>query len=148
MTQNAPLPLSNLIDFLFKICMKPDGGRYTSKDLADSIEMSETHVSLLRNGKSNNPGYQTLIAICDYFNVPFMYFGARSYDEAQTIVKNMNLDFPFNGDNEEAMTIALRAMQLSDDGKKELLKVLTWIQTVEVARLQGIDINNDEGSHT
>lgn len=146
MMQNSPLPLSNLIDFLFKTCVKPNGGRYTSKDLADNIEMSETHVSLLRNGKTNNPGYQTLIAICDYFNVPFMYFGARSYDEAQTIANSNNLEFPFNNDNEDTMAIALRANQLSDDGKKELLKVLTWIQTVEVARLQGIDINNDEGT--
>jgi transcriptional regulator with XRE-family HTH domain len=68
--------LNELINDLFETHRKPNGERYTNKEVSEALggKLDHSHLSLLRNGKSLNPGRLTLLRLCQFFKVSPTYF--------------------------------------------------------------------------
>ena len=68
--------LAELINSLFDTHRKPNGDRYTNKEVSEALggAIDQSNLSLLRNGKSINPGRLTLLHLCRFFDVTPSYF--------------------------------------------------------------------------
>lgn len=68
--------LAELINDLFETHRKPNGERYTNKEVSEALGggLDHSHLSLLRNGKSSNPNRLTLLRLCQFFKVSPTYF--------------------------------------------------------------------------
>jgi len=68
--------LGELVDDLFKDHPRPDGREYTYQEIAIKLggAIEPSHISKLRKNKIANPGRDTLLALCRFFDVPPSYF--------------------------------------------------------------------------
>src|SRR5690349_5222471 len=68
--------VAELVDDLFHTHRKPDGREYTHKEVSLALggAVEPSHLSKLRTGKIPNPGRETLLALCHFFQVQPSYF--------------------------------------------------------------------------
>jgi transcriptional regulator with XRE-family HTH domain len=147
MSQEAePLPLKDLVNFLFEHVLRPDGKPYTTQEVTDHVRISHATINQLRTGRSKNPALPTLQEICRFFNVPLTFFECASYEECFAVLAE-----PRTEAAPQVAEIAFRASQLSPEAQEDLLKVILWIEAVERERKAGRDLpplpfNNEEDS--
>jgi transcriptional regulator with XRE-family HTH domain len=68
--------VAELINDLFRTHRRADGREYTHKDVSVALGglVEPSHLSKLRTGKITNPSRETLLALCNFFQVPSSYF--------------------------------------------------------------------------
>jgi transcriptional regulator with XRE-family HTH domain len=68
--------LADLLNQLFERRRHPSGREYSVREVAAAAkgEVSRATIDAIRNGKNNNPTRNTLIALCNFFEVPSSYF--------------------------------------------------------------------------
>ena len=119
--------VAELLDNLFLTHRRPDGREYTYKDVSQGLQgiVDPSHLSKLRTGKITNPGRDTLLALCRFFQVPPSYFFPE-------------LDFlsqPDKNDAEMSQTntlgIALRSKGLRPEVKEKLEELIRALQQEE-----------------
>lgn len=67
------------------------GAKLTQQDLADTIKVSKSTISMYENGK-RLPEYETLEAIADYFNVDMDYLTGKSdYEDLHSHAMNVTI---------------------------------------------------------
>jgi transcriptional regulator with XRE-family HTH domain len=68
--------VGELVDELFKTHRRSDGREHTYQEIAVKLggAIEPSHISKLRTGKIANPGRDTLLALCRFFEVPPSYF--------------------------------------------------------------------------
>ncbi|WP_054536940.1 helix-turn-helix domain-containing protein [Herpetosiphon geysericola] len=68
--------LADLINELFDTHRKPNGDRYTNKEVSQALDgaIDQSTLSLLRSGRNANPGRMILLHLCRFFEVSPSYF--------------------------------------------------------------------------
>lgn len=68
--------IAELVDDLFKTHRRSDGKEYTYQEITIKLggAIDPSHLSKLRNGRIANPGRDSLLALCRFFQVPPSYF--------------------------------------------------------------------------
>lgn len=115
--QKQPISFAEKLNYLFQTVTKPDGNEYTHEEVYQTTAITVGYISKLRTGKVESPGYRVIQALATFFHVSPAYF------------------FEFDPELPELThpvdTIALRASQLSLEGRHALLGVLEHILKLE-----------------
>jgi len=128
-----PLPLKDLINFLFANIHHPDGRPYLTQDVADQVRISHATINQLRTGRNKNPTLPTLQEIARFFNVPLSFFDCTSYEECYAMLTGQQPD-SLPGPVAE---IAFRATALSPESQQDILKIIQWVEAAERERKAG-----------
>lgn len=74
--QSSVPSLAELLNQLFELRRHPSGREYSVREVAAAAkgEVSRATIDAIRNGKNSNPTRNTLIALCNFFEVPSSYF--------------------------------------------------------------------------
>jgi len=124
-----PLPLKELINFLFDNILHPDGRPYTTQEVTDHVRISHATINQMRTGRSKNPTLPTLQEVCRFFDVPLSFFECSSLDECYTVLNEKP-----ESKTESVAEITFRASQLSEDSQKDILRVIAWVEAAERER--------------
>ena len=124
-----PLPLKDLINFLFDNILHPDGRPYTTQEVTDHVRISHATINQMRTGRSKNPTLPTLQEVSRFFDVPLSFFECSSLDECYS-----RLNEKPEAKTESVAEITFRASQLSEDSQKDLLRVIAWVEAAERER--------------
>jgi transcriptional regulator with XRE-family HTH domain len=110
---------SNKLNRLFAENRKPDGTRYSQKEVLESAPGVLTRVYLwrLRKGKAARPSYPVVKALADFFGVDPSYFFA---DDIASDANGHKSDL--------SQQIALRSADLDIDGQKAILMMIESIK--------------------
>ncbi len=135
MRSKKPLPLKQLVNFLFDNIKHPDGRPYTSQEVAEQVRISHATINQLRTGRNKNPTLPTLQELCIFFNVPLGFFDCASYDECFAVIAQDRMDYSPN-----VVQIAFRAGELSPASQKDLLNIISWVEAAERERKAGRDV--------
>lgn len=110
---------SNKLNRLFAENRKPDGTRYSQKEVLESAPGVLTRVYLwrLRKGKAARPSYPVVKALADFFGVDPSYFFA---DDEASDANSQKSDL--------SQQIALRSADLDIDGQKAILMMIESIK--------------------
>lgn len=75
MQQEQPT-LAQLLDHLFKMRRHTSGREYSYREVAAATEGEVSYQSIyrIRTGANRNPTYNTIVALCLFFQVPPSYF--------------------------------------------------------------------------
>lgn len=106
--------IAELVEDLFRTHRRPDGREYTNREVSLALagQVEPSHLSKLRNGRITNPGRDTLLLLCRFFNVSPSYFFPE-------------LDMPpinaeANDQQTESLHVALRSAGLSPQVREKL----------------------------
>jgi transcriptional regulator with XRE-family HTH domain len=109
------------LNCLFEEKRKPDGTRYSQKEVFESAPgvLNRLYLWRLRKGKAFRPSYPVVKALADFFDVPPSYFF-----ENGEIVADVVED---EDQNNLVQQIALRSAGLDKDGKQAVLFMIESI---------------------
>jgi transcriptional regulator with XRE-family HTH domain len=130
-----PLPLKDLVNFLFDTIRHPDGRPYTTQEVADKLSISPATINQMRTGRSRNPTLPTLREVCRFFDISMDFFQCRSYDECYALLTEDRTQ-----DSPQAAEIAFRASVLSPKSQEDILRIITWVEAAERERKAGRDV--------
>jgi transcriptional regulator with XRE-family HTH domain len=131
------------LDRLFQTFRAADGGEYTYRQVADSIQQlvgyktSPSYLQVLRTGVRINPSIKHLHGLCAFFGVPIEYF----FDEDLARQFDTQLELAASLREPGVRELAIRAMGLS----AEALETLTAM-VEHVRQLEGLD-SRPSGAH-
>jgi len=112
------ITVADLIDNLFRTCLKEDGQQYSMNEVATGIErlgfgtLTASYIAKLRRGDIVNPGRDVLMKLCLFFNVPGSYF----FPELEQVGKQQNVEH----DAVTRLRIAFRSIGLDDDEREQI----------------------------
>lgn len=130
------LPIAEQINILFQTVLHPEDRPYTLEEVSQRSGVSVATLSQLRTGRITNPQLSTLRALCHFFQIPLRYFETRTAEACYAILaEDRNGGKPI-----ELSEIAFRAIQLSPEAQRDVLKVIQWVQAAERLRQSGVDI--------
>lgn len=134
MSENRkPLPLKDLLNFLFAQVQHPAGRPYLTQEVADQVNISHATINQLRTGRNKNPTLPTLQEIARFFKVPLSFFECASYEECYAVLSGQQAaELP--GPIAE---IAFRATGLSPESQHDILKIILWVEAAERERKAG-----------
>lgn len=114
--------VAELVNDLFRTHRKENGREYTNKEVCLALNgaIDQSHLSRLRNGQIENPGRDSLLALCQFFKVPSSYFFPELTPPAD---ENHGADDP--------ITIAARSAKASPAVKQKLEALLRALQEEE-----------------
>ncbi len=121
--QNSMKTVAELIDQLFRTHRRPDGREYTYKEVSLALDraVEPSHLSKLRTGKITNPGRETLLGLCRFFQVPPSYFFPELELSSQSADSSI--------DNQASpVQIALRSTGLSPEVQEKLEELIRALQ--------------------
>ncbi len=130
------LPLAEQVNILFQHVLHPEGRPYTLDEVSQQCHVSVATLSQLRTGRITNPQLSTLRSLCRFFQVPLRYFETRSVEACYAVLAEKQPD----DNTTELNEIAFRAIHLSPEAQRDVLKVIQWVQAAERLRHSGIDI--------
>ena len=122
MELSSPTPsVAQLLDHLFKSHTKAGGKEYSYQEVSDALsgELDPTYIAKIRKGKVPNPGRNTLLLLCRFFQVPATYFFPEldiqpTYDELT--------------DEQLDEVLARRAARLTPEARRHLAALLDFLQ--------------------
>jgi transcriptional regulator with XRE-family HTH domain len=109
---------------LFEEVRKPNGAKYTQKEVIEGTGGILTRVYLwkLRTGRADNPGFQVIRALADFFGVEVSYFAE---DEASdSVQETAPIDLRYLGE------IQARAAQMDEKARKAILDLMDYILSI------------------
>ncbi len=128
-----PLPLKDLINFLFANVLHPDGRPYLTQEVAEQVRISHATINQLRTGRNKNPTLPTLQEISRFFNVPLSFFDCASREECYAVLNGP----PSEETPGPVAEIAFRATGLSPEAQQDVLKMILYVEAAERARKAG-----------
>lgn len=117
-----PKTIGELVDELFKTRLHPSGREYTYQEVSIGVnrELDPTYIAKLRKGKVPNPGRNSLLLLCQFFDVEASYFFPElAYSQRDSLYGN-------EPSIEEA--IARAAADLPIESKNYLLEFIEFIK--------------------
>lgn len=114
--------VAELVEDLFRTHCRPDGREYTNREVSLALDgqVEPSHLSKLRNGRITNPGRDTLLLLCRFFNVSPSYF----FPELDMSQINEASEHP----QAEALHVALRSSGLSPQVQEKLEALIRALQ--------------------
>lgn len=73
--------ISTTLNSLFKVKPDEEGHPYTNVYVAHRTGVTASYIGQLRAGKVENPGYKTLLALAQFFDVPVTVFFCQGMEE-------------------------------------------------------------------
>lgn len=133
--------LADKLNCLFTRVTEPDGREYSNEYVASAIRdasdvtISQSYIWQLRKGKKDNPTLKHLQALANFFGVPAAYFfDDRVTDRVSTQLAALEAERQrraVNADREDARVMAMRAGELSDERRKQVMDLLDVIYKLE-----------------
>ncbi len=119
--------VAELIDNLFRTYRRSDGREYTYKDVSVALQgiVEPSHLSKLRTGKITNPGRDTLLALCRFFQVSPTYF----FPELELLQQTPQEKEKAKQD--ALLSVALRSTGLHPEVEKKLEQLIRALQQTE-----------------
>ncbi|POX43038.1 hypothetical protein C3486_02115 [Streptomyces sp. Ru73] len=134
--------LAEKINHLFDAIRGDDGREYTNEYVANAISQSGINISMsyvwqLRKGKKDNPTMRHLTGLANFFGVPVAYF----FDDSVTGQVDGRLErmaaeqasFEDALGNGDVKLMAMRAGELSDERRKQVMDLLDVVYRLEQA---------------
>lgn len=114
--------VAELVEDLFQTHRRPDGREYTNREVSLALggQVEPSHLSKLRNGKITNPGRETLLLLCRFFNTPPSYF----FPELDMPQTSQEVGNPQG----ESLHVALRSAGLSPQVREKLEALIQAIK--------------------
>ncbi|MFD7667975.1 helix-turn-helix domain-containing protein [Streptomyces sp. NPDC059788] len=141
-TERTGRGLAEKLNHLFRTVRRGDGQEYSNEHVAAAIRrtgvtVSQSYIWQLRKERKSNPTLKHLQALADFFGVPAAYF----FDEAVTSRVTRQLDElaaerkrrEAAGHSHEVKLMALRAGELSAEGRKQVMDLLDVVYRLEQA---------------
>lgn len=137
--------LADKINKLFQ-AFTDDGREYSNEAVAQAISrtgvgISQSYIWQLRKGKKDNPTMRHLQALANFFGVPAAYFlddavaGEVDGKLAQMAAEQASVNEAF--ENGDIKLMAMRAGELSDQGRKQVMDLLDVVYKLEQAEHRG-----------
>lgn len=123
----APGELARRVQWLFETKRKPDGKKYSQRDVARAGSLSPTTVSRICSGENPNPSMEILGAFAKTFGVPFQYFDLT--ESAEQEERRIKLDQALETSGVEG--IALRSMDLTPKSVELIVSMLDRVRAME-----------------
>ncbi|RZS40736.1 transcriptional regulator with XRE-family HTH domain [Herbihabitans rhizosphaerae] len=145
MDDHVPGParsLADKLDHLFRTTARPDGEEYSYEQVAAAITatgvtISQSYVWALRKAKKDNPTFRHLQALAGFFGVPVSYFFddevTDRVDEQLAELQAERERLKRIAGSSEAQLMALRAGELSPDGRRQVMELLEVVHRLERA---------------
>jgi len=116
--------LAELVDDLFRTHRRPDGREYTYKEVTVALGgvVEPSHLSKLRTGKITNPGRETLLSLCRFFNIRPTYF----FPELDSLPSSSN--YPEVATQVNSLRLALRSAGLQPEVEEKLEELILALQ--------------------
>ncbi|MFP4320848.1 MAG: helix-turn-helix domain-containing protein [Anaerolineales bacterium] len=131
------MSLGEKVNILFEVIVKPNGKPYSNREVAREIGLSDGALSIIRN-KKTNAIFNTLQEIARFFDVPLDYFNCETRDECYAFLAELTYRRSLNEapPSEHHVSpvvkqIVVKAMTMSDNGQRELLRITEWLQTAD-----------------
>ena len=88
------MKVATLVDHLFRTRLHPDGREYTHREVAAALDqrLTPSHLGKLRSGQIDNPKRDTIILLCQFFQVPASFFFPEL--EPETPITDTLRNFP------------------------------------------------------
>ncbi len=131
-----PLPLKNLVNFLFAHVLHPDGRPYLTQEVVEQVRISHATINQMRTGRNKNPTLPTLQELARFFKVPLSFFECSSYEECFAMLSGQ----PSEELPGPVAEIAFRATSLSPEAQQDILKIILWVEAAERERKAGRDL--------
>lgn len=124
-----PPTVGELVDLLFDVLRRPDGKMYTEREVSEQVQITHKTLNQIRSGKTPNPGINSIREICRFFDISMAYFDCDTRDECFEFLRERKYrrEAPAHSANE----ILFRAIELSESGRHDLLKVIQWVEAAE-----------------
>ncbi|WP_433855496.1 XRE family transcriptional regulator [Streptomyces kronopolitis] len=142
MSEATGRSLADKINHLFATIKDADGQEYSNDYVANAISQSGISISMsyvwqLRKGKKDNPTVRHLTGLANFFGVPTAYF----FDDSVTGQVDGRLEkmaaehasFSDALENGDVKLMALRAGELSDERRKQVMDLLDVVYKLEQA---------------
>ncbi len=104
--------IADLVNDLFRTHRRSDGREYSASEIARKLngQIDVSTITALRTGKITNPTRNTLLLLCQCFDVPPSYFFPELPEPSG--------DDLLQGEQFEALRIALRSSGLTPEAQK------------------------------
>ncbi|WP_269859369.1 helix-turn-helix domain-containing protein [Streptomyces sp. RPT161] len=147
MMELAGQTLADKLNYLFAATKSPAGREYSNEHVAAAIRntgvmISQSYIWQLRKSKKTNPTLSHLQALADFFSVPVAYF----FDDqtADRVTKKLALleaeisRFDRIMGDGQVQLIAMRAAQLSQARRQQVMDLLEVVYRLELAERRGL----------
>lgn len=110
-------------------------GPFTNEEIAaairreQGIDLTHSAISAWRRGTRDNPSFRHLSALAKFFGVPITYFS----DDAESARIDEQLDLVAAWRDSQVRAIAMRAGELSEQGRAALLEMAIRVRDIERA---------------
>jgi transcriptional regulator with XRE-family HTH domain len=113
--------VAELLDNLFKTRTKLGGKEYSYQEVSDGLngELDPTYIAKIRKGRITNPGRNTLLLLCRFFQVPATYFFPEL--DLQPVSEDL-------ADEQLDEALARRAAKLTPEARRHLAALLDILQ--------------------
>lgn len=125
--EGGPGELARRVQWLFANKRKPDGRKYSQRDVAREGALSPTTVSRVYSGENPNPSMEILAAFARTFDVPFQYFDLTASAEQEE--RRTRLDQAMKSTGIEA--VMMRSMDLTPEGIDLVLSMIDRARALE-----------------
>ena len=132
-TPQDPGVIARKLQFLFETVRKPDGSKYTYREVLDGIAasggptLSIGYLSQLVNGRRKNPMLDSLVALAKFFKQPLSFFDIATEpseaDELQRLAARLQ--------SAGVESIAQRAVGLNKGNLKALETLLDQMRAMQ-----------------
>lgn len=141
-----PRSLADKLNHLFASVHPRDGAEYSNEQVASAIvqtgvTISQSYIWQLRKSKKDNPTIKHLQALADFFGVPAAYFFddevADRVDRQLDDIRAEQARLHEIAGGSEVRLMAMRAGELSPQGRKQVMDMLDVVYRLERAERRG-----------
>lgn len=117
-----PETIAHLVNNLFNTRLKPDGSKYSNREVAIATQgaIDATHLGKLRAGKIPNPSRDTLLNLCRFFKVPPSYFFPELRDQPEDTQAIDPID---------QLHVALRSLGVQPDIEEQIARLVQVLRS-------------------
>jgi transcriptional regulator with XRE-family HTH domain len=142
MVERARRPLADKLNHLFATATARGGQEFSNEQVAAAIvatgvTISQSYVWQLRKGKKDNPTFKHLQALAAFFGVPVSYFFddevTDRVDQQLEELKEEQARLHRIMGSSDAQLMALRAGELSPQGRRQVMDLLDVVHRLEQA---------------
>ncbi len=114
--------IAELVNDLFRTHRRPDGREYSASEIVRRLngQIDVSTITALRSGKVTNPTRNTLLLLCQFFNVPPSYFFPE--------LPEPPMEYVPQAEQPEAIRLALRSSGLTPEDQRYVEGLIAILQ--------------------